>query len=211
MCAFLSTILVGGWLMFAESEHILNLLQAYGIKGDFSRRVILLCCSVAYLFRLFFTLFVFLRRKMTWTEAITISAIMPAVLFALLYIGGNKAQPVDLFDFLGLFLYLTGSCLNSGSEYSRHIWKQKPENRGRLYTEGLFKYSMHMNYFGDVVLFTGFAVITHSVAMLLIPFFMALNFAVIIIPSLDAHLAKKYGDQFHDYAKRTKKLVPLVY
>ena len=89
--------------------------------------------------------------------------------------------------------------------------KKKIENKGRLYTKGLFKYSMHINYFGDIVLFTGLALIAHSFSLLFIPLVMALNFIFFIIPRLDKYLEKKYGDEFIEYAQRTKKFIPLVY
>ena len=70
---------------------------------------------------------------------------------------------------------------------------------------------MHINYFGDIVLFTGFAMITHRFSMLVIPSIMTLNFVFIIIPSLDRYLEKKYGAEFGDYSKKTKKFIPLIY
>ena len=36
-----------------------------------------------------------------------------------------------------ILLYLSGSYINTHSEYSRHVWKLKEQNRGRLYTKGL--------------------------------------------------------------------------
>ena len=70
---------------------------------------------------------------------------------------------------------------------------------------------MHINYFGDIVLFTGFAMATHSLGMLAIPLIMTVNFALSIIPSLDRYLEKKYKDEFRDYSRKTKKLIPLIY
>jgi protein-S-isoprenylcysteine O-methyltransferase Ste14 len=70
---------------------------------------------------------------------------------------------------------------------------------------------MHINYFGDIVLFTGFAMVTHSLSMLVIPLIMAVNFVFIIIPSLDRYLEKKYKDEFRDYSRKTKKFIPLIY
>ena len=59
-------------------------------------------------------------------------------------------------DWLWLGLFLIGSCLNTCSEWQRMIWKKNKANRGKLYTKGLFRYSMHINYFGDTVSFAGF-------------------------------------------------------
>ncbi|MGB6032940.1 MAG: DUF1295 domain-containing protein, partial [Bacteroidota bacterium] len=111
----------------------------------------------------------------------------------------------------GALLYLTGSYLGTGSEYSRHLWKARPENRGHFYTEGLFQYSRHINYFGDLLLFGGFAVLTHHLWAGIVPLIMGLNFVLILIPAQDAYLASRYGTEFDNYARRTKKLIPLVY
>jgi len=70
---------------------------------------------------------------------------------------------------------------------------------------------MHINYFGDIVLFTGFAMITNSFSMFIIPLMMTVNFVFNITPLLDKYLEKKYGEEFRDYRKKTKKLIPLIY
>jgi steroid 5-alpha reductase family enzyme len=194
--------------MFGDVDGITNWLKPYKIKGDPIRRIILLSCSIIYFFRVVFMLFVFMKRKMVWVEALTISIIMPAILFVFLYVGGNKSHPVNIVDAVGILLYIGGSYINAQSEYSRHLWKMRPGNQGRLYTGGMFMYSRHINYFGDVVLFNGFAIITQDTTMLLIPLFMALNFAFILIPLLETHLERKYGEEFKIYAGRTKKFFP---
>ncbi|MFH1373394.1 MAG: DUF1295 domain-containing protein [bacterium] len=70
---------------------------------------------------------------------------------------------------------------------------------------------MHINYFGDIVLFIGLSLIAHSFTILVIPLVMTLNFVFFIIPTLDKHLAQKYGDQFTEYAEHTKKFIPKIY
>lgn len=136
---------------------------------------------------------------------------MSLALFSFARFGGLNPDPVGIVEIAGILLYAGGSYLNSRSEYSRHIWKARPENRGRLYTGGLFSHSMHINYFGDIVLFTGFALVARSSAMLVIPLVMTVNFVVVIIPRLDRYLAGKYREEFEQYARRTKKLVPFLY
>jgi protein-S-isoprenylcysteine O-methyltransferase Ste14 len=118
---------------------------------------------------------------------------------------------VGAVEVIGILLYLSGSYINTHSEYYRHVWKLKAENRGRLYTKGLFGLAMHINYFGDIVLFIGLAMVTHSLSMLVIPLIMTTNFTFNIIPSLDKYLEKKYKDEFREYSKKTKKLIPMIY
>ena len=207
----LATVFISTWLMFADMEYSDTWLKQYQISGNFSRRLLIAFCLIIYFVRLQVTVWVFQKRKWTWLETITITILMSFVLYAFANVGGNNKQVVGIVEVIGILFYLSGSYINTHSEYYRHVWKLKEENRGRLYTEGLFSKSMHINYFGDIVLFTGLAIATHSLSMLVIPLIMAANFVFIIIPSLDRYLEKKYGAEFRDYAQRTKKLIPLLY
>ncbi len=180
-------------------------------EGNTLRWNLLLFCALFYICRLLITFFVFFKRKLVWREALTVSPIMSAILFALLYTGGRATQVLNLFDVSGILLFLFGSFINTYSEGQRYFWMNKEKNKGKPYTKGLFSYSMHINYFGDVILFTGFALITQEVIMVLIPLGMALNFIVLIIPTLDEYLERKYGEEFVEYAKHTKKLIPFIY
>ena len=136
---------------------------------------------------------------------------MSFVVYAYASAGGNNKQVVGAVEAIGILLYLSGSYINTHSEYYRHVWKLKEENKGRLYTERLFSLAMHINYFGDIVLFTGLAMVTYSLSMLVIPLIMTINFIFNIIPSLDRYLEKKYKDEFLNYSKNTKKLIPKIY
>lgn len=211
MAALLATIAASGWLMFANVPAAVAWLAPYEIKGDLTRRVLLITCSGVYFLRLLASVFVFLKRRLPWGETAIVSALMSLALFSFARFGGLNPDPVGIVEIAGILLYAGGSYLNSRSEYSRHIWKARPENRGRLYTGGLFSHSMHINYFGDIVLFTGFALVARSSAMLVIPLVMTVNFVVVIIPRLDRYLAGKYREEFEQYARRTKKLVPFLY
>ena len=110
-----------------------------------------------------------------------------------------------------MLFYLAGSYFGTASELSRHLWKARPDNRGHLYTLGLFRYSRHINYFGDLLLFAGLGILTRQLWTGIVPLAMGLNFAFVIIPAHDAYLASRYGAEFEQYARRTRKLIPLLY
>ena len=211
MIAISGASILAGYLMFVDENSLLAGLKPYAINGNFARQVILMFCLFLYVLRLFITVFVFLKRKMAWSEMLLVSGLMSFALISFAKVGGNNHQPIGALDYFSIFLYLFGSWLNTYSEYTRFIWKKQDKNKGQLYMEGLFKYSMHINYFGDIVLFSGLALITQSFSLLIIPLIMALNFVLFIIPRLDKYLAKKYGDEFKKYAGRTKKFIPGIY
>ncbi len=208
MAAIILVTLLAGYLMFKDAGELASWLKPHAINGDVSRQFIMMFCLWFYVLRLGVTVFIFLKRKMEWSEMLIVSCLMSFALFSFASVGGSSNKAVGVLDSLSIFLYLLGSWLNTYSEYTRYIWKKQKKNKGQLYTQGLFKYAMHINYFGDIVLFTGFALITLHFSMLFIPFAMALSFIFFIIPRLDNYLAAKYGKEFEVYAGRTNKFIP---
>jgi len=192
------------WLTFSSPTELNR-------SGSHGRQVALIACVAIYVARAAHTLFVFVKRKIPWWEAAWGGGMIGGVLFSFLLGGLTAPQPIEPIDLIGILLYIAGSYIGTASERSRHIWKARPENQGRLYTEGLFSYSRHINYFGDLLLFGGCAMLTRQLWTGIVPLAMALNFALVIIPAHDAYLAARYGSEFDHYARRTSKLVPLLY
>ncbi len=201
---------VSYWILFKGGFN--KLFPATGlIKGNESRHVILFVFNITVFFRICITMFYFIKRRIPWEEAFSIP-----FAFAIYYIGfallGYKYQNgIDLLDIFGIILFIFGSYLNTGSEFSRNKWKKNPENKKRLYTTGLFKYSIHINYFGDILWVTAYSLLTKNWFSALIPLFLFLFFAFYNIPKLDKHLASEYGEQFEEFNRKTKNFIPFIY
>jgi protein-S-isoprenylcysteine O-methyltransferase Ste14 len=182
----------------APSDHVLG-------------HALVFACAVIYFARVCFGSLRLYKRTVGYGEGIGIGvfAIFIHTLFA--FFGRVNRQPLGWLLFLGAFLYVAGSYLNTRSEYLRGVWKRNPANQGRLYTEGYFRYSRHINYFGDEMLFTGYALIAGSLWGLIVPALMACGFIFVNIPTLDGYLRGKYGAEFESYARRTKKFIPYIY
>ncbi len=204
------------WLLLGNGWLWLGHVTGWNLSlSDPSRGKLLLACAVLYFTRHLLTLFYLLKRKLEYSEALGLALFMGIFEIGFLLLGAgafrNAAVPFGLLDLTGVLFVLLGSFLNSWSELQRAWWKQDPANRGRCYTRGLFGYSMHINFFGDSVLFTGWALLTHSVFALIVPAFMGLSFVFFHIPALDAYLSEHYGADFDAYAARTRKFVPFLY
>lgn len=195
--------LVGGWLgkTWAVTEP--------------TRAQWMFAAVVLYWLRHGITLFYLLQRKVDWSEVLPLSLFLMFLepSFCLLASGVTRSNPavVDIWLYVALALIVVGSYLNTASEVQRKWWKKNPANKGKCYTEGLFRYSMHINYFGDMVSFSGWALLTGVVWSVLVPLAMTAGFVFSQIPGLDAYLEDRYGDDFRAYAKRTKKLIPFIY
>jgi len=198
-------------LMSEHGDFLIQLLKLKKIEGNTFRQVLIVSCSLAYLFRFVICMFVFIKRKISWFEGGLVSFLFFMMFYLFNTSAGSHYETIGLIDIVGIFLYLTGSCVNTVADYQRYVWKKNAENKGRLYTKGLFKYSMHINYFGDSVLYIGFAMVTLEYVCLFVSLCIILNFVFIQIPMLDKYLGKKYADEFGEYAKHTKKFIPFVY
>ncbi|GAB2186283.1 methyltransferase family protein [Roseibium sp. LAB1] len=211
MCVLVSVwlLLGGGW------EQVGRWFGQELTLTDPLRGLLLLACTLLYFARHLLTLFYLLARKVAFSEVFGLGAFIAFFEVGFLALGSGAfrqaAVPFSLLDGAALAMVAGGSFLNSWSELQRKWWKRDPANRGRCYTGGLFASSMHINYFGDTVLFTGWALLTHSLAALAVPAFMAVSFVVFHIPALDAYLSQRYGAQFDAYAVRTRKFIPFIY
>lgn len=179
--------------------------------GDPLRRVLLFLLSTVYFMRFTATMFVMLRRTIVWAEAMIVAGWVTVIHCTMAYFGGGQTSPAGAAAVVGLLLYACGSYVNTKSEHQRKLFKEHPFNRDKLYTGGLFRYSRHINYFGDVVLFSGFALVASSFWAFAVPAVMAAMFVLVSIPELDRYLARRYGQAFDRYAATTARFVPFVY
>ena len=199
-------------ILFGEGSNLVQQkLEITNALSGIDRRIVIFTFNIIVFFRLAFMMFFLLKRKIPWEESISVP-----FAFALYYIGFSlfvlpSGNPIGLADYLGIFLFILGSILNTGSEILRNQWKKNPANKGKIYTKGFFKYSMHINYFGDLLWVTGYAVLTHNWYSISIPVFLFCFFAFYNIPKLDQYLQKKYREGFDDYANHTKHFIPFVY
>jgi protein-S-isoprenylcysteine O-methyltransferase Ste14 len=200
------------WILFGSGFEFLFYWTGKSAAADHALgRALVFACAVVYFARVCFGTLRLYKRTVGYGEGVGIGvyAIFIHTLFA--FFGRTSRWPSSWPLFLGVFSYVAGSYLNTRSEYLRDVWKRNPANQGRLYTKDYFRYSQHINYFGDEMLFTGYALIAGSLWGLIIPVLMACGFIFVNIPMLDGYLQKKYGVEFESYARRTKKFVPYVY
>ena len=204
------------WLVFLNGLPILGKIIGKSLYfSDVRRARILVYIAILYWVRHYITLFHLLKRKIEWGEVFGLLFFIAFFEILFVFIGGSvfkySYSPLGMLDLFALILLLMGSYLNTWSEFQRKWWKQDSNNKGHCYTGGLFKHSVHINYFGDTVLFTGWALFTHSFWALLLPVLMGYSFVIFHIPGLDLYLKKRYGDEFIEYSKKTKKLIPWIY
>ncbi len=200
------------WILLGSGISTIGVWFCRDWQSGSSLRCYILAATLAfYYLRLVATSLVYLKRGMRWSEALVIA---PWLLFIYLLLAVYGALNPALFaavGWVGVALFLIGSGIHTWAEHQRHTWKRRQENEGHLYTQGLFRFTRHPNYLGDLLLFTGLCLICGRWITALIPILMLCGFLFANIPTLDRHLHQHYGDEFARYAARTRKLIPFIY
>ena len=216
MFGHLIIVCFSAYLVFLDGLTSLgNLFSQEWHLVDLRRAELMFACILLYWFRHLLTLFYLLQRRVDWPEVLGLLGFFACFEIGLLLLGGGAFRETVIefgsLDLIAVLLLCLGSCLNSFSEMQRKWWKRHPENKGQCYTGGLFRHSMHINYFGDIVLFTAWCLFTYNFWSLALPLLIAYTFIKFHIPDLDTYLSQRYGKPFDNYAANTKKLIPYVY
>jgi steroid 5-alpha reductase family enzyme len=156
-----------------------------------------------------------LRFFMTWTlQGLWVLLTLAA---ALAIITGVERRPIDWVAIVGVVVWITGFTTEVVADRQKAAFKRDPANEGRFITSGLWAWSRHPNYFGEIVLWTGVAIMALPVlsgwrwVTLISPVFVTLLLTRVSgIPMLEARAEKRWGDEeaFRDYTRNTPVLVP---
>ena len=199
------------WLLVGGGIAALNgLLGTRVAEGSLGRRILLLCFVVVTFARMTTMIFVFLKRPIKWSEAVAVPFGFGLYFVGYSVLGGTRTASIDWLDGLAIALFVVGGLINTSAELLRHRWRGDPAHAGTLYTGGLLRYSRHINYFGDFVWVSAWALLTRNVWSIFIPAFLFCMFVFYNAPTLDKHLAERYGTAFDSYRKRTKTFIPFL-
>lgn len=136
---------------------------------------------------------------------------MLIIAFPIILINASNRPGLNLLDFLGLFIWVVGFFFEAVGDRQLAIFKSDPANKGRIIQSGLWKYTRHPNYFGEVTLWWGIFFLALSVPLgwtgVISP--LTITWLMLYVSGVPM-LEKKYQDnpEFQDYARRTSKFIP---
>jgi steroid 5-alpha reductase family enzyme len=81
--------------------------------------------------------------------------IMLIVALPIIQVNGADPRSIGFFDVIGFLIFLSGFMFEVIGDHQMSRFKTQPENAGELMTTGLWKYTRHPNYFGEVMLWWG--------------------------------------------------------
>jgi steroid 5-alpha reductase family enzyme len=157
----------------------------------------------------------FARFLSTWTlQGLWVTLTLSAALAA---ITTTFRKELDLFALIGFLIWAGGFAIEVVADRQKSRFRANPENKGDFIDTGLWSWSRHPNYLGEIVLWIGVAVIALPVLRgwqwigLISPVFVTLLLTRISgIPMLEKRADEKWGGQedYEAYKARTPVLIP---
>jgi len=132
-------------------------------------------------------------------------------------ITSSTRKDLDWLALAGLVVWLLGFAIEVTADAQKRRFQADAANRGRFIQTGLWARSRHPNYFGEIVLWIGVAIIALPVlrgwqwVALASPIFVALLLTRVSgVPLLERRADEKWGGQpdYEAYKARTPVLVP---
>lgn len=130
----------------------------------------------------------------------------------------NNPQ-VDVLDIVGTALWIVGYVLEVVADYQKTKFRADKRNHGKFIQSGLWSYSRHPNYFGEMLMLGAFLVAVHGlptlglrIAAAVCPVFVTFLLTTVSgIPLLEKQGQERWGKlpAYQDYVVGTSVFVPL--
>ena len=126
---------------------------------------------------------------------------------------GGSREPLGIVCYVGIAVWTIGILVEIVADQQKSAFRADPVNQGRFIKTGLWAWSRHPNYFGEIVLWTGMAIIAIPVLEgwhLISPVFVAfLPTKVSGVPMLEKAADERWGgqDDYEAYKRNTPVLV----
>lgn len=157
----------------------------------------------------------FLRYLIVWTlQGLWVTFTLAA---ALVTITTLAKKPLGIIAIVGFIIWLTGFAFESVADAQKSKWRANPENKGKFINVGLWSKSRHPNYFGEIMIWIGVAIIalpvlhTWQFFSLISPVFVTILLTRISgLPMLEKRADERWGgmDNYEEYKKNTPVLIP---
>ncbi len=156
----------------------------------------------------------FSRFLQTWTlQGLWVTFSLAA---ALLVVTSQKRVGLDAFYIIGLIIWIVGFAIEAIADRQKSQFREDPANEGKFIQTGLWSWSRHPNYFGEIILWVGVAVIALPVLQgwgwvsLISPVFITILLTRISgVPMLEKRADEKWGGQedYETYKRNTSVLI----
>lgn len=128
-----------------------------------------------------------------------------------LFINTYDAGSPGLLDLLGVAVWVLGFVFESVGDWQLDRFIKDPGNRGKVMDQGLWHYSRHPNYFGEVTMWWGIYLLALSVPGGWMSIIGPLTISYIILFVSGVPMTERFMEDnpvFADYKRRTSVFIP---
>jgi protein-S-isoprenylcysteine O-methyltransferase Ste14 len=176
------------------------------------RQVIYLCLHIGYCLWWLLEQWIYPQRRQIFNQPIGVRMLVFVLLFVGFlyalpgYLAFTNPAPLSMIEAaIALPLYTFGTLINAIADVQKLAAKQ---HGAGLVSDGIWRFSRNINYFGDLLRYLSFSVVAGSPWAYLVP--VAVLFASLQrMSEKDQSMSAKYPD-YPDYQKSTARLIPFI-
>lgn len=147
-------------------------------------------------------------------QGLTVAVVMLPSLFAM----DSKANGLGWLSWVGLIIFSAGLVLETVADLQKDRFNSNSKNKGKWIEEGVWSWSRHPNYLGEIMVWVGVYIFTAPVlgaTALVVGLASPIYITVLLtkgsgIPILEKYADEKWGDdpKYQEYKERVGVLLP---
>lgn len=138
-------------------------------------------------------------------------ALLFLISIPVLLINKSIGKDLNILDLLGVLVWALGFCFESVGDAQLAKFIKDPNNKGKLMRQGLWQYTRHPNYFGEITQWWGIFLVALSVPNGLYSIVGPLTITTLILKVSGIPLLEKKMEEnpeFAEYKRQTNMLIP---
>jgi len=122
----------------------------------------------------------------------------------------SSSKPFLFINYFGILLWVFAFTFEAIADKQLSNFIKNPKNKGKIMDQGLWRYSRHPNYFGEVLIWWGIWLVSQPTDFITIIGPLTISFLIIKVSGIPL-LEKKYKDNpsYQAYQKKTSVFFPL--
>ncbi len=148
----------------------------------------------------------------SYIQVFLIQGILSLIIASPVYLSALISPSFRSTTILGIILWIIGFIFESVGDHQLNLFLKNPENKGRIMQSGLWKFTRHPNYFGEISQWWGLFLVCISAPLGFLSIISPLTITYLLlyvsgIPLLE----KRYegNPEYEEYKRKTSVLIPL--
>jgi steroid 5-alpha reductase family enzyme len=133
------------------------------------------------------------------------------IAYPIVLINISRTQGLNLLDLFGFLVWLIGLIFETVGDYQLYCFLKNPNNIGKILTTGLWSYTRHPNYFGEVLIWWGIFFVTLSVPLGWTAIVSPITITYLLLFVSGIPMTEKLFEgnpAYEEYKKRTNRFFP---